>query len=109
MLQFLLLSAIIVTLRFLFFTDGLIKNVPLAIRTIIMFALVISCMVFFIYWFGWFPINMWQPWVMFLLCFGICAGVSTLVTIWKEKLENKMLEDALQRLKQEAEENEQNN
>ncbi len=106
MLQFLLLSAIIVTLRFIFFTDGLIRRVPLAIRTIALFALIILFMMFFIYWFGWFPINMWQPWVMFFLCFGLCAGISTLLTFWKERLENKNLEEALERLKREAEQHE---
>lgn len=102
MLQFLLLSAIIVTLRFIFFSDGLIRRVPLALRTIAMFTLVILFMVLFIYWFGWFPINMWQPWAMFFLCFGLSAGISTLLSLWKEKLENKNLEEALERLKQEV-------
>ena len=100
MLQFLLTSSIIVTLRFVFFTDGLIKKVPIAIRTTGMFGSIIIMMALFIYLFGWFPVNMWQAWAMFFICFGVCAGVSVAVSALKEKLENKKMEEALQRLKQ---------
>lgn len=100
MLQFLLTSSIIVTLRFIFFTDGLIKKVSIAIRTIGMFGSIIVMMALFIYLFGWFPVNMWQAWAMFFICFGVCAGVSAVVSALNEKLENKKMEEALQRLKQ---------
>lgn len=100
MLQFFLTSTIIVTLRFVFFTDGLIKKLPIAARTICMLVLVLLFMTVFSIWFGWFPINMWQPWVMFFICFAISAGVSMVVSILKEKAENKKMEEALQRLKQ---------
>lgn len=100
MLQFLLTSSIIVTLRFVFFTDGLIKKVSIAIRTIGMFGSIIVMMALFVYLFGWFPVNMWQAWAMFFICFGVCAGVSVAVSALNEKLENKKMEEALQRLKQ---------
>ncbi len=106
MLQFFLLSVVIATLRFVLFSDGLLCRIPIAIRTITMFVLVILFMVLCIYWYGWFPIDMWQPWVMFFLCFGISAGLSTLLSIWKERLENKSMAEALERLKQEADKNE---
>lgn len=102
MIQFFALSVCITTFRFMLFSDGLIRKVPVAVRTVIMFALVILLMIFFIYLFDWFPINMWQPWVMFFLCFGISAAVSTLLSVWKEKLENQIMEEALSRLKAEA-------
>ena len=109
LLQFFLLSVLIATLRFVLFTDGLIRRVPIALRTLLMFSSVIVVIVLFNYWFGWFPINMWQPWVMFFLCFGICAGVSTLLTTWKERLEDEAMAKALERMKQEAAKNEQHN
>lgn len=102
MIQFFALSVCIATFRFVLFSDGLIRKVSIAVRTVIMFALVILLIILFIYLFGWFPINMWQPWVMFLLCFGISAVFSTLLSVWKEKLENQMMEEALSRLKAEA-------
>ena len=102
MFQFFALSVLIATLRFVIFSDGLIRRVSIVIRTIAMFTMVILIMVVFIYLFGWFPIHMWQPWVMFFLCFGISAVVSACLSIWKEKLENQVMEDALERLKAEA-------
>lgn len=102
MFQFFALSVLIATLRFVIFSDGLIRRVSIVVRTIAMFTMVILIMVAFIYLFGWFPIHMWQPWVMFFLCFGISAAVSTLLSMWKEKLENQVMEDALERLKAEA-------
>ncbi len=102
MIQFFALSVFIATFRFILFSDGLIRKVSLVVRTIVMFTLVIVMMVCFIYLFDWFPINMWQPWVMFFLCFGISAVVSTLLSTWKEKLENQEMEEALERLKAEV-------
>ena len=101
MLQFLLTSAVIVALRFLFFTDRLFKNLPLAIRTAGMLLSIVLFMVLFIVAFRWFPVDMWQSWTLFFVCFGISAGVSMAVSVLKEKMENKKMEDALKRLKQE--------
>ncbi len=100
MLQFLLTAAIITTLKFLFFTQGLIKQAPIWFRTACMFTLILLTMIVFTLLFGWFPINMWQPWVMFFLCFSVSAGISTAIASLKEKLENKQLEEALKQLKQ---------
>lgn len=102
MLQFFLTSAITVTLKFVFFTDGLIKQISIAVRTVCMFVLVLVMMVIFIFLFGWFPTDMWEPWVMFFLCFGTSIAVSTVVSGLKEKTENKKMEEALERLKQEG-------
>lgn len=99
MVQFFFVSVVIATLRFVFFTDGLIKKVPLVVRIISMFAIIILVMVVLIIRCGWFPVNKWQPWAMFFVCFGISAGVSTIVSVIKEKIENKKMEEALQRLK----------
>jgi len=99
MVQFFFVSVVIATLRFVFFTDGLIKKVPLAVRIASMFAIIILVMIVLIIRCGWFPVNKWQPWVMFFVCFGISAGVSTIVSVIKEKIENKKMEEALQRLK----------
>lgn len=101
MLQFLFVAVITVILRFIFFTDVLIKKASIGIRTAGMFFFVILIMILFVCMFGWFPVDMWQPWVCFFISFGISAGVSTAVCILKEQLENKKMEEALQRLKEE--------
>lgn len=100
--QFFALSVFIATLRFVIFSDGLIRKVPLVVRTVVMFALVILMIIGFVCLFGWFPIHMWQPWVMFFFCFGVSAAISTLLSAWKEKLENRVMEEALERLKMEV-------
>lgn len=98
--QFLLLSAMIIGLRFIFFTDIFIKKMPIYLRTICMLTSVIIIMTAFIAAFHWFPINMWQPWVMFFICFIVSFLGSYFVMILKEKTENKRMAEALQRLKE---------
>lgn len=100
MLEFFLISVITVGLQILFFTDMLIKKMPLAVRTVCMFTLEIAVLAAFIVVCGWFPVKMWQPWVMFFLCFGISAGVSVAVSGLKEKSENRKMQEALRRLKE---------
>ncbi|MCI9136617.1 MAG: hypothetical protein HFH48_03470 [Lachnospiraceae bacterium] len=99
-LQFLGLSALIVCLRFLCFTDVLIKKMPVWCRTVCMIGAVLLVMVIFIFVCRWFPVNMWQPWAMFFACFGICFLGSLSVMVWKEKMENKRMEEALKKLKE---------
>lgn len=100
MLEFFLVSVITVVLQILFFTDMVIKKMPLAVRTVCMFASEIAVLALFIAGCGWFPVDMWLPWAMFFLCFGISAGVSVAVSILKEKSENRKMQEALQRLKE---------
>lgn len=107
MVQFFALSALIVAARYIFFTDFLLKKASIAVRTVGMLLTIIIMIVCFIFRFGWFPVNMWQPWVMFLACFGISFGISLFVTILKERMENRKMEEGLNRLRKqwEAEEN----
>lgn len=101
MLQFFGVSILIVVLRFLFFTDRVIKRMSLFGRTISMFAGVLIIIAAFIVLFDWFPINMWKPWLGFLVSFGASVGISTGISLVKERLENKKMTEALERLKQE--------
>lgn len=97
--QFLCISALIVGARFIFFTDVLIKKMPVWLRTFCMLTTVVMIIAAFVIVFHWFPANMWQPWAMFFICFGISFLGSYLVTTIKEKTENRRMEEALQRLK----------
>ena len=98
--QFLCVSALNVGVRFLFFTDVIIKKMPIWLRTICMLISVVIIIAAFIMVFHWFPANMWQPWAMFFICFGISFLGSYFVMIIKEKAENRRMEEALQRLKE---------
>lgn len=99
LVQYFLLAIIIVSLKWIFFTDAIIRNMPMAVRVILMFTAVIVSIVIFIITFRWFPVDNYIAWGMFVCSFTICAAVSTIVSIIREKIENKTLEEALQRLK----------
>ena len=98
--QFLLVSALITGLRVIFFTDMLIKKMPIWLRTICMLVSVVTIIAAFIIAFHWFPVDMWQPWAMFFVCFGISFLGSYLIMTLKEKIENRQMEEALRRLKE---------
>ena len=100
-LQFFLVSICITTLRFLFFTDLLLKRMTILLRTVLMVIAVVIVIGVFIVVCGWFQVNMWVPWLLFFLSFGVSFGISMGVTIWKERIENRKMAEALERLKEE--------
>lgn len=97
-LQYLLSSICITALRFLFFTDAIIKNMSVAARTIVMFISVIVLIGIFAHIFGWFPIDDPLCWISFFICFGICFIISSVISISKEKSDNKQLAEGLKNL-----------
>lgn len=100
MLQFLLASIFTVTLRWLFFTDTLIKDMTVVFRAVGMVLSEVLVIVVLILIFGWFPADEWLPWVMFFLSFALCFAVSVTVTVFRERMENKRMEEALERLRE---------
>lgn len=100
MAEFLLLAVLIVFLRYFFFTDRFLKKMPVLARTVLMVLSILVVMSGFIFLFDWFPVNMWQPWVMFLLSFFICFGGSVGISVWKARLDNKKLQEGLRRLQE---------
>lgn len=49
--------------------------------------------------FGWFPVDEWLPWIMFFVSFGVCFVISLTVTVCRERMENRRMEEALERLR----------
>lgn len=101
--QFFCVSVLIVGVRFIFFTDTIIKKMPIWLRTICMLTAIVIIIAAFVILFHWFPADMWQPWAMFLICFGISFLGSYFVMVIREKVENKRMNEALQRLKEKEE------
>ena len=99
--QFLALAFMITMMRWIFFTDKIIKTLSLTLRIVLMFAMVIIVIAVFAAIFQWFPVNMVRPWIMFFICFVICATISVIISSLKEKTENEKLQEALELLKQE--------
>ena len=100
MMQFLGVSVCITGLRFLFFTDRIIRQMSITMRTVCMLLSIIGLIVACVLMFDWFPVDMWQPWAGFLLTFALCFVGSMFATRMKEKTENRRMEEALQRLKE---------
>lgn len=98
--QLLGVTALIAGVRLVFFTDIFIKKMPIGLRTICMLIAVVVLITAFVIVFHWFPVNMWQPWIMFFICFAICFLGSYFVMIIKQNMENKRMAEALQRLKE---------
>lgn len=104
MAQFLLASAVGVGLRYLFFAESLFKNLGHLGRCAWMMFGEVAVIVVCIWVFGWFPVDMWLPLVMFVLSFVLCVTGSVLIAAAKERLENRKMEEALDKLKKEWQE-----
>lgn len=98
--QFLGVSVLLVGVRFLFFTDIVIKKMPIWLRTVCMLIVIVMIIAAFVIAFDWFPADMWQPWAMFFVCFILSFLGSYLVMIVRAKLENNRMDEALRRLKE---------
>lgn len=100
-LQFLLAVTIVIVLRVVFMTDILIKDMKLPVRIASMFISVFAVVVAFVFVFGWFPADDPLAWVMFIVCFAVSCAASVTVSTIAERQENRRLEDALKRVKEE--------
>lgn len=100
MVQFFAVSICITGLRAFFFTDRMIKQMSITVRTVCMMLSIIALIVLCAAVFGWFPIGMWQAWTGFFITFTLCFVCSMFLTRLKEKTENRKMEEALRRLKE---------
>lgn len=98
-LQFLGVSVCITGFRFVFFTDGFIRQMSVVMRTVCMFVSIILLIAVCAVLFDWFPVDMWQPWAAFLLTFAACSAASLFLMALKEKAENRKMEEALNKIK----------
>ncbi len=103
LLQFFASSFLITVLEWMFFTDKIFKKMSLTVRFILTFISIVILIAVFATIFRWFPVNMVLPWVMFLICFAVCATVSVVLSVLKEKRDNAKLQNALELLKGEDE------
>jgi len=100
-LQFLLAVTLVTILRAVFMTDMLIKNMPVPARITAMFVSVFAAIIGFVLLFGWFPANDPIAWIMFIVCFAVSCAASVTISTIAERQENRRLEEALRRVKEE--------
>lgn len=101
--QFLAVNILIAGFRFFFFSDRIIRHMSAFKRTLCMLCSIILTVALFVYFCGWFPFDVWQAWLAFFISFGICFAISLLIIRWKEKLENRKMEEGLKRVKEKLE------
>ncbi len=102
--QLLAAVSLITVLRFVLMTDVLIKGMSLAARVVAMFSGAFLTMLAFIFMFDWFPSDVPLAWISFIVCFGVSCAVSTIISAIAERQENRKLEEALRRCKEEKRE-----
>lgn len=100
-LEFLPAIAIVVALKYVFMTDWLIANMPLAARVAALLACVFAVVTAFVLLFGWFPADNMVAWALFLLCFSVSCAASTAASVISQRRQNRELSEALSRLKEE--------
>ena len=106
MVQFLATSVISALLRYIFFHEGVIPKLSGVVRAIFMLVSMIVMIIIFAALFDWFPINQWEPWAAFSICFVTFFSASTLIMAVKTSLENKRMEEALRKLQSKWKESE---
>lgn len=99
LLQFLLLSFLTAILVFLFTSTYMIQLLSLAARLILMPVSIILCLGIAIYFFGWFPTGAPLPWILFVVNFLICYGISVAITLHRNKKVDDVLNKALEEMK----------
>ena len=102
LIEFWALAIIISGMKWIFFTDIIIKNLSLTLRSVLMFGIVIIFVGIFSAIFNWFPVTMPIPWIMFFICFFVCTLISTIISMLKERSENKRMKEALEKMKEES-------
>ena len=99
LIQLFILVVIVTIDDNIFLTDLVIKNMPLVLRNILFFAVILVTITVFAAVFGWFPLDNIGSWIGFIVSFSVCAAVSSILMRMEEKAENKKMQDALNRLK----------
>lgn len=89
LLQFLLNAIIAISLKTIFFSDKLIKNMMALWRSVFLLASVLASTILFIIIFHWFQISNLFAWISFIICFAGCFTLCSLYMIIKNKLDNR--------------------
>lgn len=100
MAEFLLTSFLVTFMQYLFFSEKVFRHMSERKRTVCMLVSILIITSLAIWGFGWFPIGMWQPWLLFFLSFLISIAASIGIMCLKTKVENRKLEEGLKRMKE---------
>ena len=99
LIELFILVVIVTAADNIFLTDLVIKNMPLVVRNILFFAVILVTITVFAAVFGWFPLNNVLSWIGFIVSFSICAVISSVLMRLEENAENKKMQEALKKYK----------
>ena len=89
------LSFIIAIARYVWFSERFFKNMLMVNRITFMLISVFVIAGISSVLFGWFPVEMWQAWVGFVLSFGIGTGVSFAAMALRIRAESRKYQNNL--------------
>ncbi len=106
--QFLLSSVTIVSMRNLFLSEKLFTKLNTLRRTLLMLLAILLTHILYIILFGWFPLDNYFAWISFLVLFTGGFALGLLIMLLKIKLDNRQYDKLLSQYKEmhEEEENE---
>ena len=98
--QMFLLSVVICASRnAILLTDRWLHRVSMLTRIILFFVTITVTIVIFVILFQWFPTGDIKAWIGFLVSFAICDSLGVVISKIREKTENKKMDQALERYK----------
>ena len=100
--QFLAAITLLTAIRPLIMSSRLMGRIPPAGRVALLFLCALAVVAVFNAAFGWFPSDDAKAWIMFIACFTVSCAASVLISALAARQENKKLEQALSRLKEES-------
>lgn len=100
MAEFLLTSFLATSMQYLIFSEKIFPHMSGNKRAVYMLVSILVVTSLAIWKFGWFPVDMWEPWAYFFLSFIASVGVSMGVMYLKTNAENRKLEEGLERMKE---------
>jgi len=108
MLQFLISSITVTSIKTLLFSDRVFKKMMALWRTVITLICILITHIFFIVAFGWFSFNNLLAWAGFLICFIGGFSLGLLWMLLKNRNENRRYDRLLSEYKDLHEEEEEN-
>lgn len=99
-IEFWLASLINCTLQYLMDTEWMVKRFSAFCRIVFLVFGILAVTAVFILVFHWFPADRWDIWILFLICFFVCLGVSIVITQYQLKSQDRKLEEGFARLQE---------
>lgn len=93
------LSILVGMINAIFDHPNCMKKTLLLYKIILRMICVVTCTIFFIYVFAWFPFSSWEAWLGFIITFGTCFGLALSISIYTTRKKNQEYQKLLENYK----------